>query len=51
VIRGSHANGCLPGTDNGTQLGGFFTDHSCFDEKDAVPMEVDAGSLIFFNAH
>ncbi len=51
VIRGSHKLGCLPGTDNGTQLGGFFTDPGCFSEADAVPMVVPAGSLIFFSAH
>ena len=51
VIRGSHKQGCLPGTDNGTQLGGFFTDPGCFTEADAVPMVVPAGSLIFFSAH
>lgn len=51
VIRGSHKQGCLPGTANGTQLGGFFTDPTCFSEDDAVPMVVPAGSLIFFSAH
>ncbi|MFN3235901.1 MAG: phytanoyl-CoA dioxygenase family protein [Pseudomonadales bacterium] len=51
VIRGSHREGCLPGTADGTQLGGFFTDPTRFDEADAVPMVVPAGSLIFFSAH
>ena len=51
VIRGSHTRGCLPGTDNGTQLGGFFTDPGCFDEQDAVAMTVPAGSLVFFDPH
>lgn len=51
VIRGSHTRGCLPGTDDGTQLGGFFTDPNCFDEADAIAMEVAAGSLVFFNPH
>ncbi|MEM8768647.1 MAG: phytanoyl-CoA dioxygenase family protein [Pseudomonadota bacterium] len=51
VIRGSHTRGCLPGTDNGTQLGGFFTDPACFDAADQVPMVAPAGSLIFFDAH
>lgn len=51
VIRGSHKLGCLPGTNDGTQLGGFFTDPNCFSENDAVPMVVPAGSLIFFSAH
>jgi len=51
AIRGSHTKGCLPGTDNGTQLGGFYTDPACFDESDQVPFIVPAGSLIFFNPH
>lgn len=51
VIKGSHRQGCLPGTANGTQLGGFFTDPNCFSEDDAVPMVAPAGSLIFFSAH
>ena len=51
VIRGSHLEGCLPGTDDGTQLGGFFTDPNRFSEEDAVAMEVPAGSLIFFSPH
>jgi hypothetical protein len=51
AIRGSHTKGCLPGTDNGTQLGGFYTDPGCFDESEQVPFVVPAGSLIFFNPH
>ena len=51
VIRGSHTCGCLPGTDDGSQLGGFFTDPDRFDLADAVAMEVPAGSLIFFDPH
>jgi ectoine hydroxylase-related dioxygenase (phytanoyl-CoA dioxygenase family) len=51
VIRGSHTHGCLPGTADGTQLGGFFTDPSCFDERDQVAMTVPAGSLVFFSPH
>lgn len=51
VIRGSHTRGCLPGTSDGTQLGGFFTDPASFDSRDAVPVEVAAGALIFFNPH
>jgi len=51
VIRRSHLKGCLPGTDDGSQLGGFFTDPNCFAEQDAVAMEVPAGSLIFFSPH
>lgn len=51
VIAGSHRQGCLPGTDNGTQLGGFFTDPASFCMDDAVSMEADAGSLVFFSPH
>lgn len=51
VIRGSHKKGCLPGTDDGSQLGGFFTSPECFSESNAVPMEAPAGSAIFFSPH
>ena len=51
VIRGSHLGGCLPGTSDGTQLGGFYTDPGCFDERDQVLMEAPAGSAIFFDPH
>ena len=51
IIDGSHTEGCLPGTNDGSQLGGFFTDPNCFDEADAVSLTMKAGSLAFFNAH
>ena len=51
VIRGSHVNGCLPGTHDGTQLGGFYTDPSTFDKTSEVSLEISAGSLVFFNPH
>ena len=51
VIRRSHTRGCLPGTNDGTQLGGFYTDPSAFDKTDEVPLEISAGSLVFFNPH
>ena len=51
VIKGSHKQGCLPGKDDGSQLGGFYTDTRCFDEADEVAMEVSAGSVIFFDPH
>lgn len=51
VIDGSHMLGCLPGTNNGSQLGGFFTDPDCFDEANEVHMEAPAGSLVFFDPH
>ncbi len=51
AIRGSHNRGCLPGTNDGTELGGFYTDPRLFDESDQVAFVVPAGSLIFFNPH
>lgn len=51
VIDRSHKQGCLPGTSDGSQLGGFFTDPNCFSEPDQVLMEAPAGSLIFFDPH
>ena len=51
VIRGSHRQGCLPGTADGSQLGGFYTDPAVFDESEQVPMEAPAGSAIFFDPH
>lgn len=51
VVRGSHLHGCLPGTSDGTQLGGFFTSPDHFDESQQVALEVPAGSLIFFSPH
>ena len=51
VIDKSHLRGCLPGTSDGSQLGGFFTDPACFDESDQVLMEAPAGSLVFFDPH
>ena len=51
VIDKSHLRGCLPGTSDGSQLGGFFTDPACFDESDQVAMEAPAGSLVFFDPH
>ncbi|MFT5211985.1 MAG: phytanoyl-CoA hydroxylase [Flavobacterium sp.] len=51
IIRGSHKNGCLPGKNDGTQLGGFYTSEDVFDEADAVDLEAPAGSLVFFDPH
>lgn len=51
VVRGSHRRGCLAGTADGTQLGGFFTDPTSFDERDQVAMVAPAGSLVFFSPH
>ena len=49
VVRGSHVRGCLPGTADGSQLGGFYTDPDAFDAGAQVPMVVPAGSLVFFD--
>ena len=51
VIDRSHHGGCLPGTTDGTQLGGFFTAPQCFEEQDAVSLTLTAGSIVFFDAH
>jgi ectoine hydroxylase-related dioxygenase (phytanoyl-CoA dioxygenase family) len=51
IVRGSHTRGCLPGTADGSQLGGFFTDPGSFDEALQVPLEVPAGSIVFFSPH
>lgn len=51
VIEGSHRNGCLPGTMNGSQLGGFFTSPEFIDKSREVLFEVPAGSLVFFDPH
>ena len=51
LIPNSHKQGCLPGTSDGSQLGGFFTSPDHFDESRQVLMAVPAGSLIFFDAH
>lgn len=51
LIPGSHRQGCLPGTEDGSQLQGFFTRTDCFDESQQALMEAPAGSLIFFNPH
>ena len=50
-VRGSHRQGILPGTADGTQLGGFFTDPGHFHVDDQVAMTVAAGALIFFSPH
>lgn len=51
VIRSSHTRGCLPGTADGSQLGGFYTDPEYFDTADQVLMQARAGSAIFFDPH
>jgi phytanoyl-CoA hydroxylase len=51
VVRGSHRRGILPGTNDGTQLGGFFTDPASFDESRGALLEMPAGSLAFFSPH
>ncbi len=51
VIRGSHKQGILPGTSDGSQLGGFFTDPACFDLSQRVRLTGPPGSLFFFSPH
>ena len=51
VIKGSHKKGCLPGTFDSSQLGGFYTDKRSFNINDSVDLIAPAGSLIFFNQH
>ena len=51
LIPRSHRQGMLPGTDDGTQLGGFYTDPGYFNEDNAFLCELPAGSLVFFSPH
>ncbi|MDP6971543.1 MAG: phytanoyl-CoA dioxygenase family protein [Pseudomonadales bacterium] len=51
MVSGSHTRGCLPGTDDGTQLGGFYTDPRFVEEARIVDMIAPAGSLVFFSPH
>ncbi len=51
VVRGSHTRGCLPGLEGQGVLGPLFTDPSHFDLTRQVPLEVPAGSLVFFSPH
>ena len=41
----------MPGTLDGSQLGGFYTDKHCFNIEDSIELEVEAGSIIFFDPH
>jgi hypothetical protein len=51
VVRGSHRRGLLPGLEGQGTLGALFTDPRYFDESAQVPIEVPAGSLVFFSSH
>jgi ectoine hydroxylase-related dioxygenase (phytanoyl-CoA dioxygenase family) len=51
VVRGSHRRGCLPGLQDEGRLGPLFTDPRHFDLSRQVPIEVPAGSLVFFSPH
>jgi len=51
VISGSHTQGILSGTDDGSQLGGFYTDTDQIDPHKTVDIEVPPGALIFFHPH
>ena len=51
VIARSHLGGILPGCDDGSQLGGFYTSPRAFNEDDRVDFCVEAGSLVFFDPY
>ena len=51
VIRRSHTKGCLEGKDDGSQLGGFYTNPKCFDLADEVSFDLSTGSIVFFDPH
>ena len=51
IISGSHKRGILPGTNDGTSLGGFFTNPANFDLDEQRAMVVDSGACIFFSPH
>ena len=51
IIDGSHKCGCLPGCDDGRQLGGFYTHPDAFDEGAEVLIQCTAGSAVFFDPH
>ena len=51
VIESSHKLGCLPGRDDGTQLGGFFTNWEAIYTDAEVFIEMPLGSLVFFDPH
>jgi ectoine hydroxylase-related dioxygenase (phytanoyl-CoA dioxygenase family) len=51
VVRGSHRRGILPGLEGEGTLGRLFTDPRHFEVSDQVPIEVPAGSLVFFSPH
>ena len=51
LIPGSHKQGILSGTSDGSDLGGFYTNPESFDESNAFDCNLPAGSLIFFDPH
>jgi len=51
VVAGSHTQGCLPGLEGDGVLGPLFTDPRYFDDSRQVPLEVPAGSIVFFHGH
>jgi len=51
VVPGSHRRGILPGLSGHETLAPLFTDPRSFDEASQVPIEVPAGSLLFFSPH
>ena len=51
MVPGSHVHGILPGIQNKGVLDRLYTDMERFSGAAPVPVEVPAGSAIFFHAH
>ena len=51
MVPGSHTRGILPGVQNKGALDRLYTDMDRFEGAAPVPIEVPAGSVIFFHAH
>ena len=51
LVRGSHRAGRLPGREGEGVLGPLFTHPEHVDEARVVPVEMPAGSLLFFSPH
>lgn len=51
VVRGSHAEGCLPGRADGSQLEGFYTNDAYIEPEHCRTLSMNAGSAVFFDPH
>ncbi len=51
MIPGSHRKGMLPGLEGDGTLGPLFTDPRYFDASTQVPVELEAGGMLFFSPH